>query len=256
MIERIKMADDKYYYQLGEKNLTQNKEIQSLTYEEAEYLLSELGGCKKTVKGHEVFLIDLEGYFGKAALVFLNTQHLYYADEFELHYRYVPTDELNDMFLNKLSSVLFTEVELLEPVVSYTDYTNKDFYLRNYWIQQFDHVSIFYIGKPSKEQEEGFERCPYLCSTCFSNVADENIVLQASKISSHLEEEKKKLYEDIEAFRGMISYELANHEAGWTESANSALDAVGLSYSSLNNWQLAVVNEELAKQIEESARKS
>lgn len=47
----------------------------------------------------------------------------------------------------------------MEEVHTYDEYTRKNYYVRNYWIMQFDRVSAFYIGKPDKELEEAEQKC-------------------------------------------------------------------------------------------------
>ncbi len=78
---------------------------------------------------------------------------------------------------------------------------------------------------------------------------DKNIVDTQTKILKHLEKSFKNLKKNDETFRGMISSELANHEACITCDYTDALDSLGLNFNKLTESQQKIVKEELRRQI-------
>lgn len=224
------------------------REIEVLIIEELETLRKEGKAELINIKEHNCYLTDLGEVFGYSVLVFKNNHHIHYANDYQLHHSKKTVEELKQWYIDTLNQKLFTEMELMEEVHTYDEYTRKDYYVRNYWIMQFDRISAFYIGKPDKELEKAKNRMLY-CPTCFCYVKDQNIVEKASKFIEHIEESFSKTKEDKEVFRKMISYELANHEACITCDYRDTLDSLGLKFEKLTNEQKQIVKEELKKQI-------
>ena len=237
-------------------NITNTKEftindIESLTFDEA----AEISLDYINIKDHDILFVDFGGYFGYSALVFKNEKQIYYANEYELHHKYLVEAQgksaLKDHYCNELSGKIFTEAELMNVVKSYDDYTTKSYYLRNYWIMQFDHLSCFGIGKQwEKEYEEKRKIYKCFCPACFCYVKDLEIVKRASEILEHLQVEFDKIKSSDEVFREMISTELANHEACITCDYEPALAALNMSVKDLTENQIKIMKEELHKQIE------
>ena len=50
-------------------------DIENLTYDQAKEMAIET----LNIKGHDCFLVDFGGYFGKSILVFKNKRHIHYA---------------------------------------------------------------------------------------------------------------------------------------------------------------------------------
>ena len=227
------------------------KDIESLTFDEA----AEIALDYINIKDHDILFVDFGGYFGYSALVFKNEKHIYYADEYELHHKYLVEEQeksaLKDCYCKELNNKLFTEAELMSVVKSYDDYTAKSYYLCNYWIMQFDYLSCFGIGKQwEKKYEEKRKIYKYFCVSCFCYVKDLEIVKRASKILEHLQAEFDKIKSSDEVFREMISTELANHEACITCDCKPALAALNMSIKDLTENQIKIMQEELHKQIE------
>ena len=215
-------------------------EIEALTQDEAEQNKTK----KHIIKGHECYLIDLGGYFGYSCIVFKNNHHIYFMNDYELHHQGKNRDELTAIYLEKMNNLLFTEAELMEPVKTYDEYTRKSYYVRNYWVMQFDHVSSFYIGEPDERQKKAHNTMIF-CPVCFCYVNDIEIVKNAKMFIYNIESTYREAMKDNEIFRSMISYELANHEAGITCSAEAALTSLNLDYNSLSAAQKKIVNDEL-----------
>lgn len=225
-------------------------DIESLTYEQAKEIAIEM----IMIKDHDCFFVDLGGDFGYSVLVFKNGRHIYFANDYELHHGYMVKTEgkesLKEWYIETLNRKLFTDKELLEPVLSYGDYKRKDYFLRNYWIMRYEYVSIFVIGKEDQMKiEEEKKTHPFFNPICFCYVENENIVNEAKKYNLHLQNSFKKLKENNEAFRKMVRYELDNHEACVSYDYEAALDSLGLRFEELPKDKQKIVKEELNKQI-------
>lgn len=223
-------------------------QIEALTINDVEDMRKEGKAELINIKDHQCYFVDLGGAFGYSVLVFKNDHYIYYANDYQLHHNGETIEELKEYYIKSLSNKLFTESELMEDIKSYDEYNRKDYYVRNYWIMQFDHVSAFYIGKPGKELQEA-EKTMFYCPTCFCYVKDQKIIDKTKTFIEHIKQSFAKIREDAEIFRKMISYELANHEACYTEDYTDALRALGLKYEKLTEEQQRIVNEELNKQV-------
>lgn len=225
-------------------------DIESLTYEQAKEIAIEM----IMIKDHDCFFADLGENFGYSVLVFKNGRHIYFANDYELHHGYMVKTEgkesLKEWYIEILSRKLFTDKELLEPVLSYGDYERKDYFLCNYWIMRYDYISIFSIGAEEQMKvEEGKKTHPFFNPVCFCYVANENIVNEANKYNFHLQNSFKKLKENDEVFRKMVRCELDNHEACVSYDYEAALDSLGLRFEELPKDKQKIVKEELNKQI-------
>lgn len=225
-------------------------DIESLTYEQAKEIAIEM----IMIKDHDCFFADLGENFGYSVLVFKNGRHIYFANDYELHHGYMVKTEgkesLKEWYIEILSRKLFTDKELLEPVLSYGDYERKDYFLCNYWIMRYDYISIFSIGAEEQMKvEEGKKTHPFFNPVCFCYVANENIVNEANKYNFHLQNSFKKLKENDEVFRKMVICELDNHEACVSYDYEAALDSLGLRFEELPKDKQKIVKEELNKQI-------
>lgn len=225
------------------------REIEELAIKDVETMREEGKAELLNIKEHYCYFVDLEGYFGYSVLVFKNNHHIHYANDYQLHYNGKTVEELRRWYIETLNNKLFTESELMEEVHTYDEYTRKSYYVRNYWIMQFNRVSAFYIGKPDKELEEAKRKMHY-CPTCFCYVKDKSIIEKAHGFIKHIEESFSKAQENVEVFRNMICYELANHESCITCDYRDALDSLGMKFENLTDEQKRIVKEELKKQID------
>ena len=228
-------------------------EIENLTYEEAKnYALEEI-----TIKEHDCFLIDFEGYFGYSILVFKNGKHIHYANDYELHHSYMVKKDgkegLKKYYIQGMENKLFTDAEMLEPCKSYSEYERKNHFLRNYWIMRYDYMSVFFIGNDAEraERQKLIEKeFPYFNPVCFCYVKEKSIIEKAKKYYDILEDSYNKLITDDGVFREMVRKELANHEACITCDYTDAMDALGLKFEELTEDRQKIVKEELRRQIE------
>lgn len=226
--------------------------IQNIAYEEAQK--NALETIK--IKDHDCFFVDFGGNFGYSVLVFRNGRHIYYANDYELHHGYLVEEQrkeaLRQYYIDAMIDKLFTDEELLQGITSYDEYRRKDYFLRNYWIMQFDRLSIFGIGdKAQKEFDEAKPNFPFYNPISFCYVADAEIVEKSKILSEHLEKAYAELKTDDTAFRDMVSRELANHEACITCDYTDALGALGMVFDELTETRQHIVRQELTRQIQE-----
>lgn len=226
-------------------------DIENLTYDQAKELAIET----LNIKGHDCFLVDFCGYFGYSILVYKNKKHIYFANDYELHNRWLVKEKgkeaLKQYYIEKLNNILFIEDELLEHIKDYDEYSRKNYFLRNYWIMRYDYLSIFGIGdEAQREFDRQKEFYPFYDQFSFCYVNSKEIINEQAKYMNNIENEYKKLKEDLDKFREMICYELANHEACITGEADDTFYALGYKWDDLTDKQKEIVNEELQKQVD------
>ena len=227
--------------------------IENLTYEEAKNIALE----NLTIKEHDCFLVDFIGYFGYSILVFKNGKHIYYANDYELHHRWLVKekgrDALKEYYIKEMNGKLYTDVEMMKEPTSYDEYEKKNHFLRNYHIMRYDHESIFFIGTDAEREErkKRIERnYPYYNPVSFCYVAEPEIINIQKKYLEILQNAYERLQNNLEVFREMVRKELANHEACITCDYTDALDALGMKYAELTEEKQQIVKEELKRQIE------
>lgn len=225
--------------------------IEKLTYEEAQKLAVET----MRIKDHTCIFAELGESFGYSILVFKDGMHIYYANDYELHHRWLLKEQgkeaLRNYYIKEMQNKLYTNDELLQDIKSYDEYDKKQYFLRNYWIMRYDYLSAFAIGeKNQKKLEEDKIKYPFFNLISFCYVKNENIIYAQMKLRDHIEKEFKKLKSNNDTFREMIRSELANHEACITCDYTEALNSLGMEYERLTNEQKKIVNEELKKQID------
>lgn len=224
--------------------------IEKLTYEEAKSLAVET----MRIKDHTCIFAELGESFGYSILVFKNGMQIRYANDYELHHRWLVKEKgkeaLRDFYIKEMQNKLYTDEELLQDIKSYDEYDKKSYFLRNYWIMRYDYLTAFAIGKKNQEKlEEDKKEYPFFNPISFCYVKDKNIIYTQTKLYKHIEKEFKKLKSNNDTFREMIRSELANHEACITCDYTEALNALGMEYDELTDEQKRIVKEELNKQI-------
>lgn len=216
------------------------KEIEALTEAQAASLAEE----KEHIKDHVVYFVNFAGAFGYSALVFADIRHIYYANEYELHYpgrlkdepefereRY-SKEELKSIYIQKLEQKLFTDDEICAPVRDYDEYTRKAYYVRNYYSQRRDSVSIFgiFVGEEGRKKERELERCRATMS--FNPVAlayyqDKAFVERNIALMDSLNRARAQKKDDFEYWKGAFEYEMYNHEYTYSEDDYSVLSVFG-----------------------------
>ena len=235
---------------MKEMNITK---IENLTYEEEkENALEHL-----VIKDHDCFFVDFGGYFGYSILVFKNGKHIYYANDYELHHRWLVKekgrDALKEYYIKEMNGKLYTDVEMMEEPTSYDEYEKKNHFLRNYHIMRHNHESIFFIGTDAEREErkKRIERnYPYYNPVSFCYVAEPEIINIQKKYLEILQNAYERLQNDLGVFREMVRKELANHEACITSDYTDTLNALGIRFEELTEEKQKIVKEELKRQIE------
>ena len=225
------------------------EKIEEMTLEDARSIALET----MEIKGHECVFVDFGDRFGYSVLVFKNGKHVYYADDYELHHGYLVAEQgketLRRYYIQEMTDKLFTDEALMESVRTYDEYRRKDYFLRNYWIMRYDHLSIFDIGENARRKSKKARlRFPFYSNVSFCYVADPGIVDIQREYSKNLETCFESLKNNDDTFRKMISYELANHEACITYDCTDALMALGYKWNMLTDSQKRITHEELKKQ--------
>lgn len=241
------------------KNIKKN--IKKLNIEQIETLQIEEVRAnaleKINIKGFDVYLVDLGKYFGYSALVFKNDHHIYFANLYELHYRYNSPirEQLKEKYINLLNDKLFTDEELTT-VKDHEDYNKKTYFIRNYMPQEYDYLTAFCINGIYKgKDQEKYESGEY---TNYSNIAfayfkDNSYQNRAKPLIYKLEKSYKEVMENIDNFKEAVRYALYNHEACITYEYETALNSLGLTFEELpKDKQLVVLktfNEILSEKI-------
>ena len=198
----------------------------------AEKSASEIAEEHTTVKGHDIYFVDFEGYFGYSMLVYLNGGYIHYANDYELHHPSHKGDKeyLRNYYIEQAKAKLFTEEELGEPLRSYDDYTRKNYYLHNYYPMQAERESIFAINPTDEEKKAFKERTKDWTynPVGFCYMPDAEFVKRNIKLANQLEKVKEDTIDNFDYWKSAFLYEMYNHEYGinW-EADYSTLSAFG-----------------------------
>lgn len=226
-----------------------NSEVEALTEKAVKKIATEHFDCK----GHDCYIANLGDIFGLSALVFKNGHHIFYANQYYLHYHhmYKEDEKLVQKYKKILNNILFSEDEILGKVGDYDDFSRKEHYIRNYLPQAYDHISMFCCGMTDEEERSRKYKISrwykYYSSVAFGYFKDKDFVETENQYMAHLRDSYDQIKNDSDVFRKMIKYELYNHECGYTGEYNEALSAVGLEYSDLTENQKAILKEEFKK---------
>lgn len=193
------------------KEWTINK-IENITENAAQTLAIET----LNIKGHNIYFVNFEGYFGYSCLVFKNNHHIYHANDYELHHNGKSSSELRELYIREMNSKLFTEEEIAEPLKSYDEYRRKADYLHNYYGMQVDYISIFHIVTTKKEEEERKAKVKNMVynSIAFAYMDDRNFVEHHIELWDELEKARMNCINDYEYQKAAFLYEMYNHEYG------------------------------------------
>lgn len=169
--------------------------------------LADMAEDAETIKGHTVYFVDFGGWFGFSACVCADGQHIYYANDYELHHKGKSRDELREIYRQTLNNKLFTETEL-STVSSYEDKSAKEYFLRNLYAMRRPYVSAFHIGP-----------APDTSGMVFSPVfmayyRDSDFVKRGADLLRVLTEAEHKSAESFDYWKSAFLYEMFNHEYG------------------------------------------
>lgn len=185
-------------------------DIEIMTEEDASAIALE----KLDVKGHTIYMVDFGGYFGYSCLVFLNGHHIYHANDYAIHHAGKTQDELRALYLDKMKNILFTPEEIVSPLSGYGEYSRREYYLRNYYGMQKDHISAFWIKGTEQEEEERNEKIANMIydPISFAYYSDEDFVREHIALFDRLQAVKNAMKDDFEYWKSAFKYEMSNHE--------------------------------------------
>ena len=187
------------------------------------------------IKGHDVYFIDFEGYFGYSYVVYLRGHQLRYAGDYELHHSDKSREQLNKLYKRNLNAKLYTERGLGNKLKSYNDYRARNYYLHNYYCDLENHVSIYGNFNDSevvaayKDLTKGLTYNP----VAFAYYSNEAFVGKCQELELAIESAKNALNEDCEYWKKAFRYEFANYECiyggRYAEAAYAATNGKSLN---------------------------
>lgn len=193
------------------------------------------------INGHDVYFVDFGGYFGYSALVFKDGAHIYYANDYELHHKGRSKEELKEWYMETLPNKVFTD-EDLAVVKNYTDYENKDYFLRNYYIQRIPYETAFHIYHNEREEKEFAEKVKdkYYnpISFCYVDQKYKGFCERQKELLEKLKAAKEAAANgNFDYWKNAFLYEMFNHEYGiaWDNDYNviSCFASIGYNNNTL-----------------------
>lgn len=186
------------------------KAIEAITEETAAAIAEQI----IPIKGHNVYFVDFGAPFGLSALVFAEKEHIYHANDYELHYANKTKKELRARFIQKLTKKLFTEEELLKPSRNYEEAERKESFLRNYYTMRRPYITAFQITR-TKEEEKAFYNSikGYAYNPVgFCYQKDKNFIKKCCDLLTALTVQREKEEKEPDYLENAILYEMENHE--------------------------------------------
>lgn len=211
------------------------KEIEALTLAE----VMEMKNEHVVINEHDIYFVDFGGYFGYSALVFKDGAHIYYANDYELHHKGRNKEELKAWYMETLPNKVFTD-EDLAVVKNYTDYENKDYFLRNYYIQRIPYETAFHIYHNEREEKEFAEKVKdkYYnpISFCYVDQKYKGFCERQKELLEKLKAAKEASSNDnFEYWKEAFLYEMFNHEYGiaWDADYNVISCFASIGYNNI-----------------------
>lgn len=227
--------------------------LENLNWEQVENLEEEKAKENAeeqiTIKGYNCYFINLPPYYNYSVLVYKNGHYI--TQDLELHHpsKKGNKEELKKLYIESLTQKLFTPDEIDMPIMTLQEEQLKEYFVRNYYKEQYDNLSLFYIGKKQYEElerkikEGGYKYDAMALFTVFKSEEERNDALNVYYTFLKRQKEYKKR-DGINYFREHIRKELFNHEYGYTMDVTDALNALGLEYATLTKREKAVLKAE------------
>ena len=185
-------------------------EIEALTESDAKKMAEEI----VRIKDHTVYLVDLGEYFGYSALVFRDGRHIYFANDYALHYpHFKKREELRRFYEKEMDRKLFTDGELTLPSQDYGESAAKEYFLRNYYPMRREHQSIFAQKRlPWFDETKPYGTAVYsgICF-CYFKPEDKEFAEHIEMLFAKMSEANNPL-RDYEHAKSAFLYEMYNHE--------------------------------------------
>lgn len=192
------------------------QDIETLTEDEVKELAIEKIRFKDTF---DLYFVDFKGYFGYSVLVFLNGGHIYYANDYQLHHQTKDKEELRELYLSSLQNKIFSEQEILDGLKEteaysfYDDYEVKRYYLSNYYPQQKDYVSCFFIVTPETKKEfEKAKKGKHYNPISYCYMDDPDFIQHQMNLYAVLSKQRSDLEKTYDYMYKAFLKEFYNHE--------------------------------------------
>ena len=223
------------------------------TYQELEQMtveqLKEYAFMVKPLKDeYTIYAVNTLPYYGVVISVAYGERIIY--RDVQLHYHHYENSLQGvKRMLEKAKYSVLSDEELTAPLDEYTDYRNRMNFLNNIAPKKWEYVSMFCIGASSEEEKRFIENAYPCAKIGFCYFKEKEAVEYIEKMLKAVECLHEAAMRRENYFRKAISYELANHEAGYTCRYDDALAGMGILYSKLSPEFQSIVNVELRKQI-------
>ena len=195
-----------------------------------------------------LYAVNTLPYYGVVVAVVYENRIIY--TDLQLHYRHYENSlQAVKRMLEKARESVLTDAEMSAPLKDYNDFRARINYLNNIAPKKWKYVSMFHIGERSEEEKRIIKNgyaCPRIGFCYFEKKEHADYINGLFQTVEFLHSVNMK---DKEYFRKAVSYELANHEAGYTGEYEDGLKSLGLKFEWLSpEFQNIVINE-LNKQI-------
>ena len=168
------------------------------------------------IKGHDVYLTEIEEYYGYSALVFKDGKYIRYSSDFGLHHSRLRNDknQLRQYYIERMNRVLFEDGDISEPLQTYEEYLRKMEYLVNSYPLRVDSISEFQCFHNDEEEKEFFESINGMVydPVGYCYVKDVEFVKKHINLMNSLQEQQKAKKNDYDYFKSAFMYEMNNHE--------------------------------------------
>ena len=186
------------------------REIEALTQKSAAAIAEE----QLEIKGHNVYLVDLGGYFGYSAMVYAEGMHIYHANDYALHHPNRSKEDLRAFYVSSLGSKLFTETELAAPTSDPDEIDRRRYYLQNYYGMRRPHVSVFGVFRTEADEKahaiaiQGKHFNP----VCYAYYDDAAFVRKCVALSEAIEKSAAANKDNFGYWKDAFLKEMINHE--------------------------------------------
>ena len=210
IITDLKMEEAEARKMIAETSTWNINQIESLP-ETAARLMAD---SHEVIKGHDVYFIDFGGYFKYSYVVYLRGKHLRYAGDYELHHPNKTREQLYKWYKSCLNKKLYTERGLGNKLKNYNDYRRRTDYLRDYYVDLENHVSIFGNGGDAEYVEE-YKRVTanlIYSDIGFAYYESADFVNKCNELYDKIEAARKAMDDNFDYWKKAFHYEFANYE--------------------------------------------
>lgn len=220
-------------------------------YEDLEKLsveqLKEYAFLAKPLKGeYMLYIVNTLPYYGLVVAVVYENRIIY--TDLQLHYRhYENSMQAVKRMIEKAKESVLTDEELTAALKDYGDYRKRINFLNNIAPKKWEYLSMFASGQVTEERKRFIENAYPCMKIGFCYFKEKEALEYIETMLNAVETMHYARMRDSEYFRKAVSYELANHEAGYTGENEDALRSLGLRYKRLDPEFRRIVDVEHRK---------